>query len=671
MLQSPGKIKGVGKKYLEIFSRYAIDSVYDLLTHFPDYYIDTATTDNIIEPGIKKIYTLNIKKTNLYRNYRKRLTIINISGNIGEDDVDVIIFNKPYLFRSLKESDSIKIFGKIVSVGIGNRMENPRIIDSDKRIIPVYKNIGSIKGGTLRNIIENILSKTDQDEDVLPQRILNRYNNIKFWDLIREIHSPKLIPEKPEELKKRFIYTEFLLFQLEIAFIRKKSGKVKRGNKFLNLRFTNDFLTEYVKFNLTTDQKKAVKDIIQDLNGKFTMQRILLGDVGSGKTIIAFLFLLIAAINGYQGVFLAPTEVLVNQHFESAVRFFKGINIAILTGNTPVVKRKKIIENLKRGEIRIIFGTHSLINEKIVFSKLSSVVIDEQHRFGVAQRAALFYKGQKADLLVTTATPIPRTLLLSLYNDLDVSKIKSMPLGRLPIQTLILRRDIREKFYTDLKVRINNGEKVFIVLPLISRSFKFPHLRSLESEEYFFENVFKKIPFGKISGKMSYDERKSNFKKFSTGEIKVLLSTTVIEVGIDIKDATIMIIEDADRFGLSQLHQLRGRVGRGSRQSYCYLFPSEGITEGGKKRLKIIRDTTDGFVIAEEDLGMRGGGNIAGFEQSGYLDFKLANIKEYPELFMEARKDASVIIRNKSMQSPFIKDKLKQLESKTDKISFS
>ena len=667
---SPRIIKGVGDKYLETLNRYRYATVYELLSHFPEYYIDTSAIDDIIEPGIEKVYLINIKSSNLYRNYRRRLSIINISGTIGEDPVDMIIFNKPYLMEKVKSSESLRVYGKIAVKGKQNRLENPRILKSEEGIIPVYKHIGNISGGTVKNIIENILTLKEKSDDILPEHLVKEHGFEPFWDSLRKIHSPDSIEINLEKLRERFIYTEFFLFQLEISYIRKRSGKINRDRKY-EISDPKKLIADHVDFHLTKDQRKSVGNIISDLTGKFTMQRILLGDVGSGKTIISFIFLLIAVKNGFQGAFLAPTEILISQHYANASRFFKGVNISILTGSTPASERKTIIDDLQSGKIQVIFGTHSIINDKIIFRDLSAIVIDEQHRFGVAQRAALFYKGEKSDLMVTTATPIPRTLLLSLYKDLDVSEIRSMPEGRLPIETLILKHDIREHFYSEIKKRAEEGEKVFIVLPLISGSTRFRNLRSLESEAPFFRKIFKGTPFGIISGKVSAEERDSVFGRFSKGDIRILISTTIIEVGIDIRDATIIIIEDADKFGLSQLHQLRGRVGRGDKKSYCYLFPSSKISESGRERLRIIKSTSNGFEIAEKDLGMRGGGNIAGTEQSGYLDFRISDIREYPELYFRASRDAANIIENKTLHNIHITKKLELIDSKLKKISFS
>jgi len=668
---SPKVIKGVGSKYFEILDKNRYSTVYDLLTHFPKYYIDTSLIDNIVEIGVDKVYNLEIKKSGLYRNYKRRLSIINISGFVGETTVDIAIFNKPYLMEQIKSSKTIKIYGKILMYGIQHRMENPKILNDKGGIIPVYDNVGTISGGTIGNIIKNIFDIREEHDDILPKHLVKKYNFMPFWESLKRIHVPEHQNNDIKTLKERFIYSEFLYFQIESIYIRKKSGKSKRSRNYKNITDSGKNISSRINFQLTEDQKKAIRDIQSDLTSNFTMQRLLLGDVGSGKTIISFLFLLIAVCNNYQGAFLAPTEVLTDQHFENASHFFKDIKIAILTGSTSRSEKRKITEELKSGKIQIIFGTHSIINDGIKFKNLSAIVIDEQHRFGVAQRASLFYKGENADLLVTTATPIPRTLLLSLYKDLDVSEIKSMPKDRIPIRTLILKQEVREKFYAEILNRVKNGEKAFIVLPLILQSSRFKELRSLEGEKPFFKNMFGDTPFGIISGKTPTEEKQRTFEKFKDGKINILISTTIIEVGIDIRDATIIIIEDADKYGLSQLHQLRGRVGRGNKKSFCYLFPSLRITRTGQERLKIIKEISDGFEIAEKDLGMRGGGDILGTEQSGYLDFHISDIKEYPDLYRKASKDALHMIKDPIIQNIHIANKLAQIDKRIKKISFS
>jgi len=430
-------------------------------------------------------------------------------------------------------------------------------------------------------------------------------------------------------------------------------------------------IAKNLAFELTADQKTACNEITADLQSDYTMQRLVQGDVGSGKTIVAFIALQMAKESGFQGAFLAPTEILAGQHFINGQSFFKSAKIELLTGSTPAKKRKEILKGLQEGDIDIIFGTHALLTERVQFRQLSMVVIDEQHRFGVSQRAALYYKGKSVDLLVTTATPIPRTMLLSLYNDLSVSTIKSKPHGRLPIITKIIGAKKRDEFYPWLRKKVEKGEKVYIILPLIEKSDFFSELKDIESESVYFKKVFKGIPLGIVTGRASGPEKDTVLADLAKGTIRVLVATTVIEVGIDVKDAAVIVIENADRYGLSQLHQLRGRVGRGSLQSYCYLFPSTNITENGKRRLKTIAATSDGFKIAETDLKMRGGGIIIGQQQSGYLDFKVGSMQDDHETFKEAQKDAALLLADESRQNDYTATLLQEIRKKLKRINFS
>jgi ATP-dependent DNA helicase RecG len=424
-------------------------------------------------------------------------------------------------------------------------------------------------------------------------------------------------------------------------------------------------------FTLSGEQISAFAEIVNDLSAPQTMQRLLQGEVGSGKTIVAFLALLLAKENGYQGAFLAPTAILASQHYQNARGFFAADDITLLTGDCPAETKKEIQQRLRRGEISLVFGTHALINENIIFKNLSMVVIDEQHRFGVAQRAALFFKSRSADLLVTTATPIPRTMLLALYNDLVVSSLKKPLAGRQPVITRVIAADARHDFYRQLRRELDRGGRGYIIMPLIEKSENNPDLRSLQEETAAFKGLWPDIPLAVLSGKTKPQQKNRILQQFRQGRIRLLLATTVVEVGIDVPEATFMVIENADRYGLAQLHQLRGRVGRGPRQSYCYLLASPRPTEKGKSRLQAIAANDDGFKIAEMDLALRGGGVIAGLEQAGELDFKLADIKKDYPLFQAAQADARLLLQNKELQNSHIKKYLATLAAKIKNLSFS
>ena len=686
-LNSPiDDIKGIGEKYSKILKKHNLLTVFDLLLNFPAFYIDFKKIDNNIEISKKKVYKAKIERVKLTRNFKKRLSTLKVDANIYTknklnsklqqncNNIQIVIFNKPYLCDLLKKNESIYFFGNIENYNDYLQVRNPMIFNTIENcdILPVYTKISTIKSGFLRKIFKNIFESLYDNFENLPEQILKKYSFRNIVETSKKIHFPGVYNEKLiYNNKKRFIYKEFLFFQIELQFVRRYFRKNIRINNYRINNKLRESIKQNLQFDLTSDQIRVYEEIVNDLKSKHTMQRLLQGDVGSGKTVVSFLTLLIAKINGFQGAFLVPTEILANQHFLNAKAFFKNIEIEIITGSIPNNKKREIKERLKKGEIDIIFGTHSILNENIEFKNLSIIIIDEQQRFGVSQRAALFYKGKSVDLLVTTATPIPRTMLLTLYNDLKVSKIINKPKERKPIITKIVETEKRDSFYKWLKNKIENGEKTYIVLPLIEKSDFFSQLHSIEEDSEYFKEIFKPSQIGIISGKTPNIEKNKMLNKFINGDIKVLISTTVIEVGIDVKDATIIVIENADRYGLSQLHQLRGRVGRSNFQSFCYIIPSQQITENGKKRLETINTTNDGFKIAEMDLRMRGGGIISGFEQSGYLDFKIADTKRDYEILKLAKIDAEQILKNPSLQNDYITNNISSLKEKIKKINFS
>lgn len=670
------QVKGVGSRYLQIFQKNGILTILDLLFHFPIHYIDFSNVANQIEVGKKNLYFIEIIGWNLSRRFGRRPSLLRVKARVGQQPVFIVFFNKPYLADFFKANKSAYIYGHFELKNNTWQSNTPLVLTADQKdqqhAIPLYAKISTIKSGTLKKLMKTALDSLEDDFEHLPPMSIEKYTFPGIAAALQRIHFPERYnPDEIEVLKKRFIYSEFLFFQLELQYIRDFFRRVRRTNHYTITSELKAYIKQNLTFELTPDQKTACTEITDDLQGEFTMQRLLQGDVGTGKTIVAFIALLIAKNSGYQGAFLAPTEILVSQHFTNAQKFFKSARIELLTGSTPVKKRKEILKGLKEGTIDIIFGTHALLTEAVQFKHLSLVVIDEQHRFGVSQRAALYYKGKSVDLLVTTATPIPRTMLLSLYNDLSVSTIKTKPRGRRPIITKIIASERRDEFYLWLKKKVEKGEKAFIILPLIETSEFFSELKDIETESLYFEKVFKDTPLGIVTGRTPTVEKDSILEAFARGNIRVLVATTVIEVGIDVKDAVVIVIENADRYGLSQLHQLRGRVGRGELQSYCYLFPSPNITENGIKRLKTIAATTDGFKIAEIDLKMRGGGIITGLEQSGYLDFKIGNMQDDHEIFKEAQADASLILADKALQNEHIINFLKKITVKLKDINFS
>jgi ATP-dependent DNA helicase RecG len=678
-LNSPvAQVKGIGARYRQILQKNNISTVLDLLLHFPIQYLDFANPALQIQEGKKNLYFVEISGWSLsrhFRHYGRRLSLLRVKAHLGQQPVLLLFFNKPYLEDFFKDNKSAYIYGQFESKNNTWQANTPLVYPAEETqpaAIPLYAKISTIKAGTLKNFMRTTLDLLEDDFENLPAVSLENYTFPGIATALRGVHfPPKYLPEEIQRLKKRFIYSEFLFFQLELQYIRNFFKRVPRLNHYSFTPAVKAAIKQNLAFELTPDQKTACAEIVADLQGETAMQRLLQGDVGSGKTIVAFIALLIAKESGFQGAFLAPTEILAGQHFANAKKFFASAKIQLLTGSTPAKQRKEILTELKQGTINIIFGTHALLTEAVQFQRLGLIVIDEQHRFGVSQRAALYYKGNAVDLLVTTATPIPRTMLLSLYNDLAVSTIKTKPQGRLPITTKIIAAERREKFYAWLKKKITTGEKAYIILPLIEKSEFFAELKDIETEALFFKEIFKDIPVGIVTGRTPPEEKDAILGAFAQGTVKVLVATTVIEVGIDVKDATVIVIENADRYGLSQLHQLRGRVGRGPLQSFCYLFPSPNITESGKMRLKTIVSTADGFKIAETDLKMRGGGIITGLEQCGYLDFKIGSLQDDYKTFKEAQADAALLLADDTRQNQYISNFLSEISKKIKDINFS
>ena len=674
-LESPlRQVKGIGEKYAQLLSQKKRETVLDLLLHFPLFYIDFSSAGEGISPGEVAAYRMRIASVKLSRNFARRFSVLRAAGRIGETPVEAVFFNKPYLADPLKNGEEILVYGKCEDKNGGWQMLNPMVFLPGQagEIVPVYASLGALKSGQLRKIIGNILAELQDDSDTLPEFLRARHRFPGRAEALRWIHRPeKGRLHMAERAKKRFSYGELLFFQLELQFIRSRFRNQKRAHPYRFTPAIREAIARDLPFTLTGDQVRAFDEIVNDLMSPCNMQRLLQGEVGSGKTILAFLTLLVAAKNGYQGALLAPTEILAAQHYAAARAFFGDEPVTLLTGSTAIAEKREIEAKLQRGEIGILFGTHSLLGENIRFRKLALIVIDEQQRFGVSQRAALYFKGRSVDMLVMTATPIPRTMLLGLYSDLAVSSLRSGPAGRKSIRTRIIEPDRRDSFYSWIRRRIENGEKGYIVLPLIEPSDHFSQLRSIAGEESYFRNVFRGIPLGIITGGKSPEQKNSLMEKFKAGAIRLVIATTVIEVGIDVTDATLIVIENADRYGLAQLHQMRGRVGRGDRQSHCYLLPSEKITENGKLRLQTLARTGDGFKIAEMDLKMRGGGLITGQEQWGAFDFRIADTERDFLILRAAERDAGLLLEKRELRGDGIRSFLDSLEKKIETISFS
>jgi len=679
-------IKGVGPKVGHLLNKLGIYTARDLLFYFPKRYIDYSTrtfikdlrenNDATIIATIRSISTFNSKKN---------LSIISVSI---ADETGVIKLNffyakaNKYLLEKYKaqfvKGSNIIVSGKakIDKYSGTYTIDKPefQVLSGEfdtksnlnlARIVPVYQLVEGLNIKTLRKAIYNAIEQYYPIlENIIPQEILERNNLIGRNVAIKNIHFPEN-NEQLDKAKYTLIFEEFFLMQLKLALMREENIK---NIKSIPLKINDNGLVKKfissLPFKLTNGQNKAIKEIITDIESETPMQRLLQGDVGSGKTVVACTMLLSAVENGYQGVLMAPTEILAQQHFNNFIKWLTplGLNVSLITGSNTTKIRKKLETDLKNGQTHIAIGTHALIQDNIEFKNLGAIVIDEQHRFGVKQRSLLMTKGQNPQVLTMTATPIPRTLALSTQGDLDFSIINELPANRKPIKTYVIKQSQRTQAYNLIRNEINNGHQCYIVYPLIDESETLSAKAATKEAERLQKEVYPDFKIGLLHGKMSNMEKDDVMEKFKTHQYDILVSTTVVEVGVDVPNSTIMMIENAERFGLSQLHQLRGRVGRSDLQSYCLLVPASS-SETTMNRLQIMEQTNNGFVIAEKDLEIRGPGEFLGTRQSGMLNFVLADIIKDTKTLEIARNEAFKYV-NSIQNSTLDKNLSKELEEK-------
>ena len=638
-------IKGIGPGREKQLHKLGITNVTSLLTYFPRSYEDRRTIYRIgdLKSGMTGGVVGNVIAVQEKRP-RPRLSILEVVIADGTGSLKIVLFNQGYKKNFYKKGQRLYAYGKAEFQYGSIQMNTPQIEnlgdggEPDRGIVPIYSLADGVSQFVVRSSVRNWFAANHELPEILPAEVREVHQYMTRYDAFKMMHFPES-SERYEEARHQLAYEELFVMQSGLALLRNKE-QCHKGPK---MGPNGDLMAQCIEnlpFSLTGDQQRALDDIRIDMEDERPMQRLLQGDVGSGKTVVATLSLLKAIENGYQGALMAPTEILAAQHYEGITEVCcnLGITIELLTGSTTRKEKERIYEGLADGSINMIIGTHALIQEGVNFHNLGLVIIDEQHRFGVEQRARLQQKGTYPHVLIMTATPIPRTMTLSVYGDLAVSLIKEMPPGRKPVKTYVVDSSYKDRLRAFFGKEMAEGRQVYVVCPLVEESEKLDLQAAeelyLELKEYY----YKAYEVGLVHGRMKPSEKDEVMNAFHNGDISLLVSTTVIEVGVNVPNATIMCIEGAERFGLSQLHQLRGRVGRGSHQSYCILV-SDSKNDVSQERLKLMEQTQDGFELAEQDLLLRGSGQLFGLAQSGLPDLRVANIIKDIEILVEARKD--------------------------------
>ena len=637
-------LKGVGETRAKLLEKLGIFSIGALLRYYPKRYEDWNTLTKIADAEINE--TVCLKATVIDRvsevkiNGGKILTKTTISDFSGY--LPVVFFNNKYVKNSLLENEEYLFFGKVTKDKYGNRTLNaPRFekAGEKQRLRPIYKASGTLTSKNIEKLMETALKEIKGNvKEVLPQNLISKYKLLPLEDALKNIHFPEN-EEMLRQAKRRLIFEELLILQL--GLLSKRSSADVKITKPIKEDKSEEFYKK-LPFELTNAQKRVIGEAVNDLMSEKPMNRLVQGDVGSGKTAVAAAIIYTAVKNGFQAAFMAPTEVLANQHYKTLKNFFGDeFSVSLLTGSTTAKNKRIVKERLESGECNIVVGTHAMIQNDVNFKDLGLVITDEQHRFGVEQRTALSKKGENANVLVMSATPIPRTLAMVIYGDLDVSVIDELPKGRQPIKTFRVNSPYHPRLYEFLRKTMDNGQQGYIVCPLVEES-ESDLVPATEYYNWLKANQFKNYTLGLLHGQMKPKEKDEIMARFYSGEIQLLISTVVIEVGVDVPNATVMIIENAERFGLSQLHQLRGRIGRGDKESTCVLL-SDAQNEEALERFDVLCDTNDGFQIAQKDLELRGPGDFFGNRQHGLPDMHIANLMTDTRILYEAQVRAKEI----------------------------
>lgn len=639
-------IKGVGEKRAKLFNSLGIFCVDSLIHFYPRKYEDWSASKSL--EAVKSGETVSIKATLITpvkeAMIRRGLTLFKCKFSDGENVISVTIFNNKYLAKSLRIYEDYYLYGKIEKSLLNFSMNSPKIEKAENilAIQPVYPAKEKLTSRSISKIMKTALDELGEIEETLDDEIMQKYSLISLDKAIRNIHFPNSADDYLPA-RKRLIFEELLTLQL--GLLKLKSNKKSETALVIKDDYSSEF-EKLLPFNLTNAQKRTISECLQDMKSKYPCNRLVQGDVGSGKTAVAASLIYSVIKNGYQATMMAPTEILATQHYESLLKILApaGINIRLLTGSTPAKEKKEIKKALFDGEIDLIIGTHALIQNDVAFKNLALVITDEQHRFGVKQRAQLAEKGEDVHTIVMSATPIPRTLGLILYGDLDISILDELPPGRHEIRTDVVDSRYHKRLYKFIKDAIARGEQCYIVCPAVEENET--NIKSAEElADELANGEFKGYNLGILHGKMKPKDKEAIMKSFASGKVSLLVATTVVEVGVDVPNATIMVIENAERFGLSTLHQLRGRVGRGNKKSYCVLV-SDAKGETARERLMTMKKYSDGFKIADTDLKLRGPGDFFGSRQHGLPELKIADMVEDMDTLQNAQECAKSILRN-------------------------
>ena len=651
MAQSLRTLKGVGEKTEKLFQKVGIYDTDDLLHYYPRNYDEYETPVDIAElkEGTVQAVSAAVCSGVYVNSVRGRQIIsVNIADQSGK--FPAVWFNLPYLKKTLRKGSWFVFRGRIVRKQGKLEMEHPEIFTPSAyeeilhNLQPIYGLTAGLSNKTVVKMVTQLLEDLPMQSEYLPEELRERYGLADVNYALKTIHFPK----NKEELlvsRKRLVFDEFLLFILSVRRMKEKAEETPNCFPVKETWLTEEVI-ERLPYSLTNAQLNAWHEIERDLAGRTMMSRLVQGDVGSGKTILAFLAMFLVADNGYQAALMAPTEVLARQHYEGFLKLMEEQGLSfptiLLTGSDTAKEKRIAYERIASGEASIIIGTHALIQEKVEYANLALVITDEQHRFGVKQREALTTRGNPPNVLVMSATPIPRTLAIILYGDLDISVIDELPAKRLPIKNCVVNTSYRPKAYSFIEKQVREGRQAYVICPMVEESEEMEAENVLDYTQKLKENLPSDIRIEYLHGKMKPKEKNRVMESFAAGEIQVLVSTTVVEVGVNVPNATVMMVENAERFGLAQLHQLRGRVGRGEYQSYCIFI--QGNQDQISKRLEILNKSNDGFYIAGEDLKLRGPGDLFGIRQSGDMEFRIGDIYNDSTILKEASEAAEEIL---------------------------